>query len=84
MGLDTWGICMCLELCGGGEHAPLLICFAVKGSGRGASDGSPMALGSTGAHEVSGEAGEPTLRCNPTNEITNAHKHNQVPLEGKR
>ncbi len=31
---------------------PLLIRFAVKGGGRGASDGSPMALGSTSTHEV--------------------------------
>ncbi len=31
---------------------PLLIRFAVKGGGNGASNGSPMALGSTGTREV--------------------------------
>ncbi len=61
-----------------------MIRFAVKGGGRGASDGSLVALGSTGTHEVSGEASDPTPRCNPSNGIINAHKHDQVPLEGKR
>ncbi len=55
-----------------------------EGGRRDASNGSPVALGSTGTHEVSGEASDPTPRCNPTNGITNARKHNQVPLEGKR
>ncbi len=55
-----------------------------EGGGSGASDGSLVALGSTGAHGVSGEANDPTLRCSPSNGITNIHKHNQVPLEGKR
>ncbi len=75
---------MCLELCGGGKYIPLVIRVAVRGGGSDASNGSPVALSSTGTHEVSSEAGEPTQRCNPTNEITNAHKHHQVPLEGKR
>ncbi len=45
-----------------------MIRFAVKGGGSGASDGSPVALGSTGACGVSGELMIPHWGATPLTE----------------
>ncbi|MDT7889767.1 MAG: IS200/IS605 family accessory protein TnpB-related protein [Desulfurococcales archaeon] len=48
------------------------------------SGGRPVAFGSTGAHEVLGETGDPEPRCNPANGNTSIWKYHQIPLAGKR
>jgi len=48
------------------------------------SDGSLVALGSTGTHESVGDASEPTSRPSPANPLKSIYSYPQILKAGKR